>query len=611
MSARHPQWKEIDETLTAYITVSEAEQIVQNKDSRKPVSIVVPQTYATMEILLTYLTAALLEPPLFRFEGTAPEDIMGAILLEKVIDQQTYFSKAALRLHTMFRDGLAYGMGMISPQWTVENAVVEKMVSGQAGLLDTLMGRQPAEVRMQFTEVKYEGNKLENVDPYRFLPDPSVSIDRLQEGEFVGWITTDNVMGLLKEEKNSDEFFNCMYLKHLGTATSQFCKTDPSGRTTKTGIGDYIPKTSSTSRVDIIYMYVDIIPRDWKLPGSVGNKDGKYPEPWLFAVAGDEVVIQARPLNLNHGRKPLVAFAPDYDGYSISPVSRIETEYGLQHVLNFLFNSHIANVRKAINDMLIVDPSLINMDDLKDPEPGKLIRMRRAVWGRGVENAVKQLAVTDITRTNMNDAQLVMELMKNVSGSLDSISGVRRKSSERVTATEIQGDRSSGLSRLEKISKVAGWMALQDLGYMMASHTQQLMSQETYVRITGQWQDVLAQEYGIQANRIKVAPEDLLVGYDVVVKDGSIPGGNFADVWVQLLPQLAQHPELMQRFDLTRIVKHILRSLGAKDVNQFDRKIQAQVMPNEQVQQQAQAGNLLPMVNGLPQMGGAESGTVG
>jgi hypothetical protein len=52
--------------------------------------------------------------------------------------------------------------------------------------------------------------------------------------------------------------------------------------------------------------------------------------------------------------------------------------------------------------MLIVDPSLINMADLEDPKPGKLIRMRRAAWGRGVENAVKQLNVNDITRQHIS-----------------------------------------------------------------------------------------------------------------------------------------------------------------------------------------------------------------
>jgi hypothetical protein len=354
--------------------------------------------------------------------------------------------------------------------------------------------------------------------------------------------------------------------------------------------------------MDVIWMYVDLLPEDWKLPSE---GDGDYPETWLFGVAADEIVISAKPLNLNHNRKPIVTFAPDYDGYSIAPISKLEMVNGLQTTLSWLFNSHIANVRKAINDMLVVDPSMINMNDLKDPEPGKLIRLRRSVWGRGVESAIKQLNVVDVTRNNVGDASLVMDLIKAVTGSVDAVSGLRRKTSERVTAEEVKGDRFGGLSRLEKMAKLAGWQAMQDLGYMMASHTQQLMSQETYVKIAGQWQDVLAQEYGIVSDQVPVTPFDILVAYDVIVKDGSMPGGNFADIWVQMLPQMMQDPEIRQKMDVPRILKHIMRSLGAKDVNQFDKKqaamppqvpqVNAQVQPDEQVMQQLQAGNLMPM----------------
>jgi hypothetical protein len=343
-------------------------------------------------------------------------------------------------------------------------------------------------------------------------------------------------------------------------------------------------------------MYLDLIPEEWKLGKS------EYPETWLFGVAAEQIVIMAKPLNLNHNKKPVVTFAPDFDGYSIAPIARMEMINGLQVALDWMFNSHVTNVRKSINDMLVVDPSLVNMDDLKNPEPGKLIRLRRSVWGRGVESAVKQLAVTDITRNNVTDASMIMDLMKATSGSVDAVSGLRRKTSERVTAEEVRGDRYGGLSRLERLAKVAGWMAFRDLGMMMASQTQQLMTQETYIKVEGQWQDVLRQEYGITDNRMPVTPFDILVNYDVMVRDGSIPGGNYADIWTQMLPQILQDPEVRQRMDVIRVIKHMMRSLGAKDVNQFDRKqplppagqMQMQVQPDEQVMQQAQAGNLVP-----------------
>lgn len=601
MQARHSAWKAIDETTTAYIKSDDKENIVKSKDSRKPISIVVPQTYATLEILLTYMTAAMLEDPMLRYEGTGPEDILGAILLEKVIQQQCYYTKAQMALHTMFRDGFCYGLSAVSPVWMVERGWVSRKMPGVPSPVDISLGRMPGSKRVSIEEMLFEGNKVTNIDPYRFLPDPNVAIEKAQDGEFVGWIAADSVIGLLKEEKVNDLFFNCRYLQHLESCQSSLTKNDPSGRGTRSGISTQTSayKVSSTTKpCDVVWMYIDLIPREWKLSSE------EYPETWLFGVAAEQIVIMAQPLNLNHNKKPIVTFAPDFDGYSIAPIARMEMINGLQTTLDWMFNSHVTNVRKSINDMLVVDPSLVNMDDLKDPEPGKLIRLRRSVWGRGVESAVKQLAVTDITRNNVADASMIMDLMKATSGSVDAVSGLRRKTSERVTAEEVRGDRFGGLSRLERLAKVAGWMAMRDLGMMMASQTQQLMSEETYIKTTGQWQDVLRQEYGITDQRIPVSPLDLLVNYDVFVRDGSIPGGNFADVWTQMLPQIMQDVEVRKNMDIVRIIKHIMRSLGAKDVNQFDRKqplsmpapqMQIEAQPDEAVAQQAQAGNLVPV----------------
>ncbi len=598
MSARYPSWKAIDEVLTAYIRSDEAELALKSRDDRKPVSIVVPQSYAMLEILLTYMVAALLESPIFRYEGRGPEDVVKAMLLERVIEQQCYYSKVALDLHTVLRDGFAYGLGACAPVWYSEYAIMEQIREKQT-FLDMLLGRSGTE-RFETEQLMFEGNRVDNIDPYSFLPDPGVAIHKIQKGEYVGWIARDNYLSLLRDERNNEQMFNVRYLGKLGSCISRYSQNDSTGRRTKTGVTS--PTTSTVSRpVDVIYMYIDIIPREWKLPGSQSNRKGEYPETWLFAVAADQVVISARPLNLNHGRKPVVTFAPDSDGYTIAPVSKLEIVHGLQEVLNWLFNSHITNVRKSINDMLIVDPSLINMNDLKDPQAGKLIRMRRAAWGRGLENAVKQLKVDDITRGNVADASIVIDLIKNTSGAIDAISGFRRKTSERVTATEVQGDRTSGLSRLEKLAKIAGLQLFQDLGFMLASQTQQLMSEETYVKVVGDWSRLLADEYGIEMGRVRVTPDDLLMIYDVVVKDGTVPGGEHVEVWTQLLPTLMGDQEIRQEYDIPRIVRHIMRAAGAKDVDQFRRRQMmtqgpaAQVMPNEQVANEVQAGNLVPM----------------
>jgi len=596
MSKRHASWKKIDQTLTAFIPSDEAEKREKENDSRKPISIVIPYSFATLETLLTYLVAAFLDDPIFKYEGSSPEDKFGAILLEKIVEVQSRRAKMAMYLHTTFRDAWAYGVGAAAPYWDKVNGRQTRLVD--SGFLSSIFGSWiPMGKKKQSTDVVlYEGNMIRNIDPYQLLLDPNVPIQEIQRGEFVGWIETTNYMKLLEQEQNDPSYFNGRYLSEFrGTAgRSQYNKTGASGRNDHFGSasGD---SGSATSPIDHIYLYVNLIPKEW------GLGTNQYPEKWLFCVAADRYIRCAKPLGLDHNMFPLVTCSPDFDGYGVTPVSRLEIISGLQGTLDWLINSHIANVRKSINDMLVVDPSLININDLLDPGAGKLIRMRRAAWGRGVENAVKQLQVTDITQNHIRDSAYITELIKTCSGSVDSVMGLARSGSERVSATEAQGTRQSALSRLQKAAKVTSMMTMHDLSYMIASHTQQLMSKGLYVKMTGRWEDDLRQEYGDVTSKM-VNPFDILVDYDVVENDGSIPGDGDLGTMVQMFQAISSNPVLAGQFDIVRIFQRIARMSGIKDINDFKAKkqiapVQATTMPDATVQSEVQKGNMVPVDN--------------
>lgn len=589
LSKRFDSWRKMDRTLTAYIAPDEEEQDVKDKDSRKPVSIVFPYSFAIMETILTYLVMAFFQDPIFRYEGTKPEDTIGAILLEHIISLHCNKTKVPLALHTMFRDSLAYGIGAVAPDWYEKYASV---VSAEEEVTKSFLGIPVGKRRVRSTSTGkvFEGNKLTNIDPYMMLPDPNVSIHDIQSGEYFGWIDRTNLMALLEQEKNGNgSIFNVKFLRlQHNKRGSQFYAHD-SDREIRMGAST-LNGSVTTNPVDVIKMYATIVPKDWKLG------DSEYPEKWLFYLANDEVIIRAEPARFNHDMYPAAICAPDFDGYSIAPLSRLEILYGLQEVLDWLFNSHIANVRKAINDMLVVDPYLININDLKDPKPGKIIRMRRPAWGRGVNDAVKQLQVADITRANIADSAYIVEWMQKIGGADDPIMGSLRKGGpERLTGREFQGTQVGAASRLQRLALVISFQAMKDIGYMFASHTQQMMSQESYVRASGEWRDFLVSEYG--GDMIKVSPYDLLIEYDVKIRDGTVPNSNFSEIWLRMFDIIAQQPELRNEFDIVKIFKHIARNAGEKNVDDFTRvKVQAQ--PDEQVIEEAQRGNLIPIEGG-------------
>src|SRR5215475_13175872 len=49
MNKRYKSWNEMDDKLTGFIPTSEKEQEVKSKDTRKPISIVFPYSYAILE----------------------------------------------------------------------------------------------------------------------------------------------------------------------------------------------------------------------------------------------------------------------------------------------------------------------------------------------------------------------------------------------------------------------------------------------------------------------------------------------------------------------------------------------------------------------------------
>jgi hypothetical protein len=87
-------------------------------------------------------------------------------------------------------------------------------------------------------------------------------------------------------------------------------------------------------------------------------------------------------------------------------------------------------------------------------------------------------------------------------------------------------------------------------------------------------------------------------------------------VWSQLMLGMGKFPQILmpgpdgRQLDLRAIFNEVARNLGVKNIDQFymdaqpaQPPINAQIMPDEQVQQGAQAGNMLPArLPGIPGM---------
>lgn len=602
MNERHDVWDGIDHVLKGYVrpdTASKLRHTAAADDDKKLPRIIMPVSYASLETLLTYMMAAFIQNPIFSYEGVGPEDVLGAMLMQQVINLQSQYYGHGLSIHTMCRDAFAYGIGAVSTTWEREmgyqTEVEEK--GFWEGVKRVVLGYERTESNRKLL---FEGNKIHNIDPKWFLPDPNAPAHAVEEMEYVGFIEQTTYSNLLNRERDEESYlFNVRYLQELDGR---------SALVTKDGFRQTQDKrqtrTSYNKPVHVVWMYIDLIPEEWEIGSS------PYPETWIFGVGADQVLIAAEPTGLTHGKKPISVASPNFDGYSASPVSKLEVINDIQKISDFLFTSHIHNVRRIINNELVVDPYLVNIFDVTDNRPGKVMRMRRAAWGRNmIDQAVKQLDVRDHTRGNVEDSAYLNDMAHKTLGANDMLRGVLVNRGPRISATQASSAKTAGLSFLEKDAQLISLQALQPIGRRLAWQTQQFMEDETYIKVTQTLARRLQAQFPnhqlpIQYQRLQVSPKDLVVNFNLIPHTGAIPGSESVEDWNTLLQIISQNPAAFQQIDTTKMILHIARQMGAKNIDDF--VIQSpQVMPNEQVEEEVRQGNLVDVETAL---GGASNG---
>jgi len=246
--------------------------------------------------------------------------------------------------------------------------------------------------------------------------------------------------------------------------------------------------------------------------------------------------------------------------------------------------THFYNIRKALNDQFIIDPSKVNMSDVLDPLPGGLWRLRPEAYGTDVNTVATQMRVTDVTQVHLQDTQIVGSLLQRISGVSDNSQGIVNQGG-RKTATEIRSANTSSSSRLKTQTEFFSVMGFLPLAQVLVQNTQQFMEDTIKLRAAG---DLLGYN-----DRLDVSPENIAGFYDYVPVDGTLPIDRFAQVnlWRTMLADMRQDQKLMMSYDTNKIWGWVAQLGGMKDINRF----KIQVMPDNQLQAQAQAGNLVDL----------------
>lgn len=605
------EWRKVDQSLSSYMWADDVDRAVKAQDPRKPVTVVVPMLFASQETFLTYMANAFLKDPIHRLTGRGSKQAkVQTILLERVLSWQHLWFKEALALNTFFRDAVTYGIGFVAPVWSKRMAT-HPMVQRVDEILAMLMRESGESVNPgdiffgSESRVIAEGNELVNIDPYNALVDPRASINRFQRSQFFGWVERDNAMNMLREEQDPEAFrFNGKYVRMLAArelGCSRFFEQDDDRNTLYGKPKDLTDHVTPGNTVDTVHFFVHLIPKEY----GIGDSD--QPQLWKMAMSADSILTECRPMKMWHGMMPVVACGPNTTGYDISPVSHMTASYSMQHTIDWLIKSHMDNVRKAINDMLVFNPAIIEPEDVLNPGPGKVIRVREHAYvDQPLDRYIHQLGVSDVTSNHLTDAAAFISFINRTLGTEDILMGDMSNLPERPTAGGIAHARQGALSRLQYNARKIGMQAMQELAFMEAFNTIQFMSQDVAVSVLGTYEDQIRQEYGVppREDTIMVSPEafwSIEPGFSVVPHDGSLPEESDVQAMTSLMQSALAvdgvGAQVFGQLNLVELFFQWARKSGFENVHEFRRAggdMQTQVMPDEQVQQQVQSGNLIP-----------------
>jgi hypothetical protein len=351
-------------------------------------------------------------------------------------------------------------------------------------------------------------------------------------------------------------------------------------------------------------LIVELTPKDFEL------SDSDKPEQWLFNLVDGSTIVRAEPNPFYNFPYAVIEAYPDVITYVTQGI--MELTEPLSAHMSFLVNSHLQNVRKAINDMLVVDPSRIDLRDLLDPKAGKIIRMLPMAYGQDPSLAVRQLNIQDITQGHLSDLKVLMEIWHRVLGTSETMFG--QISMSKRTATDVSAALKSASSRMKTMADLMSAEGISALTEMMALARQDNMSIDQFVELVG----VSAQDLGVSPDQIingwaRVNKDHLQGNFYYPAEEGVMPSdrAQAAEVMMRAFESVARYPFLQQVFDPVAIFREVSRQYGIWNMNDFVRA-EVQVMQPDQLAAQRAAGNIQPMgpsgaVTGPPPSAGADA----
>ena len=606
ISQAYKTWDRLEEEYRAYRPIDDEDrESLRKNDVQK---IIVPIQFATVQTVLTFMMEVFTAlKPVLRVRGSDPATKKKSRVMEVTLDYDYRNNRGYFTLYQWFLNAFRYSYGIIENTWGTREILRNVVKPGQPSRLildgEEILVPGTMELRKDYFTV-FEGNRWRVLDNRRWFPDPRVTLSNFQEGEFCGKRDLIHYHDLITLEQDGI-FFNTSIVKNAPAGSMRDAEFGASDNQRSRVRPEFFAVDLRDARRAKMHVneeiYITLIPKDYDL------SDEERPERWVFNLIDDHILVRAEPSPFIRYPYEIVEVYPDVLAFMSQGIMEITSP--LARHISFLFNSHMANVRKAINDMFLVDPSRIDIRDLLDPRAGKIIRLLPLAYGTDPATALRQLNVVDITRGHIEDSKMLLDLWMRITGASDAMFG--NITASRRTAFELGGVFKMGASRMKTISDLFSSEGVAPLTEQMAILRQENMSMEQFMEIGGQ-----------TAADLGVAPEEIVEGFLKVRRDhlsgvftypaeeGVLPQDRVkaAELLQKAFDTVSRSPILPMFFDPVGIFREMMRQSGYHNIDEFmvrAVRADASLVTNDQLQNMLGRGKIQPM-NGRPNKGARE-----
>jgi hypothetical protein len=570
ISARYDRWNESERVYRLFV---EPDQKAPDGTKKQPWdwSIVVPMTYSVMQTELAFdLTLFTQRRPVVQLEGQGPEDVRPAKLMEQVLHHEWVTRQMLLDVYTWLLDRRRFGVGILWNTYIEESTtrIVQKPRTMRFLGEEIPIG---GTTRTEESVPGYEGNQPYAVDPYQFWPDPRMTMARAQEGEFMGRTVTRSY-SYMKQQEAQKVYRNVDKIPRLRPKATQDgpINAQESVRDEIMGLSQEYDNKGDTidfldkGNVDLDEFVLTIIPKDYKLGTS------STPQKWWVTLANDETVVRASPYTPIHQKYPGSIFEGSLDAHSRFNPGDPEILQGLQDMISWLLVSRFQNIRTSLNNMWLVNSKWVELRDILEPQPGKLLRLTKegeSIAERlGLDKMLKQFPVADVTQSHLTDMAGLVDLFQRTAAAPENLQGIT--SARDRTLGEQQMAVSAATRRLQINAQLAWSQGVVPWNTQRVMNIQENMELARFLRVVGDWPKAL----GARPMQpfMKISPEEIQGQFIFEIIDGTINNQqmmleSLTNVWTEW----ARNPMLQQRFDGIEIFRRLALQWGVTDIDEF------------------------------------------